>query len=80
MKIKEIRKIIDKYEQKIETTKNNWKIISSYIIINNMTLFNIRSIKILKGSSEELVMWLDNNYIKLKDIKRLEIKKVESHL
>lgn len=80
MNIKEIRKIMNEYEQKIETHKDSWIIMSNFIIVNNMTLNDIRSIRIVEGANEEPRIWLNKNHIRLEDIKELKILKVRSYL
>ena len=80
MDIKKIRKIMDEYEQKIETHENNWTIMSSFVIINNITLNNIRSIRIVEGGNGEPRIWLDSNHMRLEDVEELKILKVRSYL
>lgn len=80
MDIKKVRKIMDEYEQKIETHKNNWTIMSTFVIINDITLNDIRSIRIVEGANGEPRIWLDSNHMKLEDVKELTILSVKSYL
>lgn len=80
MNLEEVRKIMDDYEQKIETHENNWVIMSSFIIINEITLNGIRSIRIVEGGNGEPRIWLDSNHMKLEDVHELRILKVGSYL
>ena len=80
MKIKELREYMNEYEQKIETHKNNWTIMSNFVIINNITLNNIRSIRIVEGANGEPRIWLNENHMRLEDVEELTILKVRSYL
>lgn len=80
MKIKKLREYMKNYEQKIEIHKNNWTIMSTFVIINNITLNDIRSIRIVEGANGEPRIWLDSNHMKLEDVKELTILGVRSYL
>lgn len=88
MKIKEFKKIVSEHcenNRGIEVHKNDFKILSDYIIINNViTLHGIHRIHLVgdekTDNENDIVVWFNNHNMQLSDLNELSIGKVRSYL
>lgn len=88
MKMKEFKRILNEHcknNRGIEVHKNDFKILSDYIIINDtVTLHGIHRIHLVgdekTNNKEDIVVWFNNHNIQLSDLNELSIGKVKSYL
>jgi len=87
MNIEEFREILTEHckEQGIETHKNTFKVMSSYVIINRLiTLNGINSIRLVghkeTDDPEHIDVWFNMNHILLSELHSLNIGEVRSYL
>lgn len=87
MNIKKFREILTEHceKQGIETHKNTFKVMSSYVIINRLiTLNGINSIRLVghkeTDDPERIDVWFNMNHILLSELHSLDIGEVRSYL
>lgn len=85
MELKELKEIILNNEHVVEEFKNDFKVLTDYVLINDvMTLRNINHIKTVGDENTdnptEINVWFNEHCIMLSDIKTLSIGKVRTYL
>lgn len=84
MKYNEFREIMKKHVEKgqgIEVHEDDWSIMMAYITINEISICECSSIRIVDGDNSGVVVWFDRNaHINLEDIYELHIVPVRSYL